>query len=54
MLQLPPIYACLSGELKGVSGKLITRKKVLDLDFDKEYRDRLWTESKELINQILN
>lgn len=47
------IYVCLSNEIKGVSGKLFVGKKAMDIDFDKDYQDRLWEKSEAMIKEIL-
>jgi len=43
------IFACLSPELEGVSGKYLNGKQVLDLNFGAPYKERLWLETEKLL-----
>jgi NAD(P)-dependent dehydrogenase (short-subunit alcohol dehydrogenase family) len=45
------IYVCGASELNGTSGKYFTKKKAIDLGFDRIYRDRLWTETQKLVGE---
>ena len=39
-------------DLQGTSGKYITDKKVVDLDFEMSYQDRLWQETEKMLARI--
>lgn len=47
------IEACLAQDLNNVSGKLLVGKKVLELNFDKDYCESLWNKSTELLERTL-
>lgn len=44
------IYVCLDQSIKGVSGKLFVNKKPHAINFDLNYREKLWQASKALTN----
>ncbi|MCJ8325454.1 MAG: SDR family NAD(P)-dependent oxidoreductase [Hyphomicrobiales bacterium] len=46
------IYASCSAELEGVTGKYLDKKKIIDLNFDNDYKQQLWDESEKLIRSV--
>ncbi|MBL4867252.1 MAG: SDR family NAD(P)-dependent oxidoreductase [Pseudomonadales bacterium] len=48
------INACLSDTLNGVTGQFLYGNKRLPLNFDKQYKERLWQETETLVNEALS
>jgi NAD(P)-dependent dehydrogenase (short-subunit alcohol dehydrogenase family) len=47
------IRACCAPELKGTTGKYLKGNKLIELNFEESYRDRLWLETERLLTSIL-
>ncbi|PKB18441.1 SDR family NAD(P)-dependent oxidoreductase [Flavobacterium sp. 5] len=48
------VEACSSKELQGVTGILLEKKKQTPIAFEKNYKEKLWLYSEELITKIMN
>ncbi len=46
------IYVSSSPKLNGVTGKYFDKKKIIDLNFDAKYKEKLWNESEKLIRGV--
>jgi len=46
------IFVCLDESIKNVSGKLFVNKKPTTINFNIDYREKLWNATKDIINSI--
>jgi|LGOV01.1.fsa_nt_gb NAD(P)-dependent dehydrogenase (short-subunit alcohol dehydrogenase family) len=48
------IYTCLSNKITGITGQIIVNKKPIKLNFAKEYKEKLWKATEEIIAQAIS
>jgi NAD(P)-dependent dehydrogenase (short-subunit alcohol dehydrogenase family) len=48
------IYLSTSQEVTGVTGQLFVKEKLTPLNFEKEYKDRLWNMTEEIVEKVLS
>jgi NAD(P)-dependent dehydrogenase (short-subunit alcohol dehydrogenase family) len=47
------VYAGTSEEIRGITGKIFVNKKAVSLDFDKKYKESLWSVSQEMMEKLV-
>ncbi len=47
------IYLSTSDELKGVTGQFFSKEKPIPLNFEKAYKDQLWSRTEDVLRQVL-